>query len=228
MPSTAEPLVRGIIPRNLMIMSAYRLTPPVMNYLLSSVKDVKLEGIIAPGHVSAIIGANAWKFIPEKYGIPTIVTGFEPIDVLISILLILKQLLIKKPKLINEYKRVVKAEGNTYAKKVINEAYEVVNAYWRGIGVIPLSGVILKDKFKLYDAMRELSIDPSKRYINDLIPGCRCGDVVLGRAKPIDCPLFLKACTPERPFGPCMVSIEGTCRIWAENLVVYEKALRQR
>ncbi|MCD6488847.1 MAG: hydrogenase formation protein HypD [Desulfurococcales archaeon] len=219
MASTAEPLVKNTIPSNLFVYTAYRLTPPIMEYLLEKVKDVELHGVIAPGHVSAVIGSNAWKFIVEKYSIPTIVTGFEPIDVLLAIYFILHQLYRRKPELFNEYRRVVKPEGNLYIKGLFERVYTIKNAYWRGIGLVPSSGVFLSSKYRDYDA--RLIADVKEEDIrNDEIPGCRCGEVVLGKIKPTECPLFLKACTPEKPYGPCMVSIEGTCRIWAENALV--------
>ncbi len=217
MPSTAEPLRSGVVPNNLLILSTYRLTPPIMDYLLSSGKAL-LDGIIAPGHVSAVIGAKAWEFIPSKYGVPTVVAGFEPVDVIVAIATILKSLSKGIPKLINEYVRVVKYEGNLRAQRVMSEVYEVVNAYWRGIGIIEHSGALLKDKYSEYDAIKQLGI--REEVGSDELPGCKCGEVVLGLAKPTDCPLFMKVCKPETPYGPCMVSSEGTCRIWYENLPI--------
>ena len=216
MPSTAEALFNNIVPKNLMILSTYRLTPPIMDYLLSS-GEVPIDGVIAPGHVSAIIGWRIWEFIPRKYGVPTVVSGFEPIDVLISIAIILNQIVKKKPSVINEYKRVVSEFGNLHAKKIIHEVYDIIDAYWRGIGIVPNSGAIIKDKYRVFSANRELGIrEPISSA--DEMPGCLCSSVVLGKARPTDCPHFLRTCTPDNPYGPCMVSYEGTCRIWAENM----------
>lgn len=226
MPSTAQPLVAGAVPDNLTILSAYRLTPPVMKYLLEVVKDVILDGIIAPGHVSAVIGANAWSFIPEEYGIPTVVSGFEPLDVLLSIHAILRMLKQGKPALINEYARVATLEGNKQAKKAIAEAHDTVDAYWRGVGVIPKSGATLRKKYEGRDATVKYGIN-ARADFTDVMPGCKCGEVVLGKAKPTDCPHFMKTCTPTKPYGPCMVSQEGTCRIWAENLPALLEHLRK-
>ncbi len=226
MPSTAQPLVAGAVPDNLTILSAYRLTPPVMKYLLEAVKDVILDGIIAPGHVSAVIGANAWSFIPEEYGIPTVVSGFEPLDVLLSIHAILRMLKQGKPALINEYARVATPEGNKQAKKAIAEAHDTVDAYWRGVGVIPKSGATLRKKYEGRDATVKYGINAQADF-TDVMPGCKCGEVVLGKAKPTDCPHFMKTCTPTKPYGPCMVSQEGTCRIWAENLPALLEQLRK-
>jgi len=217
MPSTAELLKSNSVPKNLMILSTYRLTPPIMDYLLSSGR-ARLDGVIAPGHVSAVIGAGAWEFVPRKYGVATVVAGFEPADVILAIAAILKCLEEGKALLINEYVRVVKYGGNPRAKKLINEVYDVVDAYWRGIGIVESSGAVLKDKYSDHDASKQLGI--KEEVGTDELPGCRCGDVVLGIAKPTDCPLFMKVCKPDTPYGPCMVSSEGTCRIWYENLPV--------
>ena len=188
-----------------------------MRFLLTNVKGVDVSGIIAPGHVSAIVGAKAWSFIPEEFGIPTVVSGFEPVDVLISIIEILKQLKKGTPSLVNEYTRVVKWEGNRRALKDIENTFDIVDAYWRGIGVVNESGAVLKERFKEFDASLVYGIE-EKADFSDVMPGCRCGEVSLGKVKPTECPLFMKVCKPETPWGPCMVSSEGTCKIWAENM----------
>ena len=218
MPSTAVPLVNNMVPENLYILSAYRLTPPIMKYLLEKHPEARLSGILAPGHVSAIIGANSWLFLPRDYGVPTVVAGFEPLDVLVAIYYILDMLLSKKPSLINEYTRVVKPEGNIYARETIKKAYKIVDSYWRGIGIVPLSGAVHREEYNNRDILHILGIEDKP--MKDILPGCRCPEVTLGLAKPTDCPLFLKACTPSNPYGPCMVSSEGTCKIWAENLPI--------
>jgi len=217
MPAITEPLLNGAVPENLKVLCAHRLTPPIMRYLLTNVKDVDVSGIIAPGHVSAIVGAKAWSFIPEEFGIPTVVSGFEPVDILISILEILKQLKKRTPSLINEYTRVVKWEGNRRALRDIENTFDIVDAYWRGIGVVNESGAVLKERFKEFDASLVYGIK-EKADFSDVMPGCRCGEVSLGKIKPTECPLFMKVCKPETPWGPCMVSSEGTCKIWAENM----------
>ncbi len=218
MPSTAVPLSKGIVPDNLLILSAYRYTPPIMRYLLEKVPGAHLDGILAPGHVSAVIGSEAWRFLPEEYGIPTVVAGFEPIDVLLAIYYMLKMLYKGEPGLINEYTRVVKPNGNPDALKAMMRVYEARDAYWRGIGVVPRSGGYHRDEYLKHDLYHYLGI--VDKLVNDNLPGCRCGEVSLGLVKPTDCPLFMKTCTPSNPYGPCMVSVEGTCRIWAENLPV--------
>ncbi|MEM2074480.1 MAG: hydrogenase formation protein HypD [Zestosphaera sp.] len=217
MPSVAELLHGNAVPPNMTVLSAYRLTPPVMRYLLKSVKEVKIDGIIAPGHVSAVIGSKAWEFLVTEYGIPTVVAGFEPVDVLLAVLAVLKSRVDNRPVLINEYGRVVKPDGNLRAKRLISEVFDIVDSYWRGIGVIELSGAVLRRGFECRDASARYGIRESPDF-SDVLLGCRCGEVTLGKVRPTECPLFMKTCTPENPYGPCMVSSEGTCRIWAENL----------
>ncbi len=211
-PSVASHVVLRTIPPNLKLLVAYRLTVPAVDYVLNQ-PDIPLNGIIAPGHVTSITGAKAWKFIPEKYRLPAVVAGFEPLDVLLAVLEILKQHLENRFRVYNEYSRVDSWEGNVVAQKYVEKAFNIVDADWRGIGIIPKSGLELKEKFKNYDSrsMFDIKID----YSIDLPPGCKCGDVTLGKAVPTDCPLFMRACTPSRPYGPCMVSSEGTCAVWA-------------
>jgi len=211
-PSVASHVVLGAIPENLKLLVAYRLTVPAVDYVLNQ-PDIPLNGIIAPGHVTSITGAKAWKFIPEKYRLPAVVAGFEPLDVLLAVLEILKQHLEGKFRVYNEYSRVDSWEGNVVAQKYVEKAFDVVDADWRGIGVIPKSGLELKGMFRNYDSRS--MFDVKINYSIDLPPGCKCGDVTLGKAVPTDCPLFMRACTPSRPYGPCMVSSEGTCAVWA-------------
>jgi len=211
-PTVASHVVEGTIPENLSLLVSYRITVPIVKYVFARKKH-NLKGVIAPGHVSAITGSLAWKFIEEKHGIPVVVAGFEPLDVLYAIYKILESLKKGTPQLINEYSRVVKPEGNLIAKRYIAEAFDTVDGAWRGIGIIPESAWILKDKFRQLDARKVYDIEIPKSV--DTRPGCLCAEVVLGEAIPTDCPLFMTACTPENPYGPCMVSSEGTCSIWA-------------
>ena len=212
-PTVASRLVKGYVPSNLKLLVAYRLTPPIMKYALERV-GVTLNGVIAPGHVSTIIGSLPWIFLPNMYKIPTVVAGFEPIDVLLAILIILRQLRRGVAELANEYTRVVKPKGNVLAKKLTFKCFRVINSYWRGLGFVKRSGLKLIEKFKEYDVLEAYGLKVSKGL--DVRPGCRCHEVIMGKAKPTDCPLFLKVCTPNRPQGPCMVSSEGTCSIWAK------------
>lgn len=213
LPTILSQVKLGKVPNNLTILLACRNTVAAMRYILEN-KVHRLNGIIAPGHVSAIIGASAWSFVATEHGVPVVVAGFEPLDVLIAVLNILSQNIEGKAYLENEYSRVVSWNGNTEAKKLMSELLIVSDGYWRGIGLIPKSAWRFREKYRRYDAIEEYGLDVEKPGI-DLKPGCRCAEIVLGMAKPTDCPLFMKSCTPSRPLGPCMVSVEGTCRIWA-------------
>ena len=216
-PATASPVVNGLLPPNLKLLNVHRLTPPIMRYTFETHRDNPIRGVIAPGHVSTIVGAKAWKFVVDEYGIPTVVAGFEPVDILLAILEILRQHVEGKPRLVNEYSRVVTWEGNRRAQRLIQECCEVVDAAWRGIGFVPKSGLAFRDKYRSVDAIHEYGIKEltPEEWRYDLPPGCRCAEVTLGIAKPTDCPLFMKACTPGTPYGPCMVSSEGACAVWA-------------
>jgi len=224
-PAYAQMFKAGKVPSNMYFLSVVRLTPPAAEYTLNVCKrrlseefgSEPLFGVIAPGHVSTIIGGEAWSFLAEKYGIPVVVSGFEPVDLLLSICEILRQLLIGDIKVCIEYTRAVTWSGNTYAKKIMNEIFETVDSYWRGIGKIPRSGLYLRDAYSRWDVFKELNIRDldEKTWTKDVPGGCKCGEIMLGLAKPVDCPHFLKSCTPSRPLGPCMVSSEGTCSIWA-------------
>ena len=210
-PTVASYVVENKVPRNLYLLVSYRITVPIMRYVLELGKH-NLRGIIAPGHVSTIVGAGAWSFVPDEFNVPLVVAGFEPLDVVIAIYEILKQIYHGEPKLVNEYNRVVTWEGNLQAKKYLGEAFDPIDGAWRGIGIVPKSVWRLKEKYSHLDARKEFSITLEQSI--DIKPGCRCADITLGLAKPTDCKYFGKACTPEHPLGPCMVSSEGACAIW--------------
>ncbi|MGQ9788728.1 MAG: hydrogenase formation protein HypD [Candidatus Hadarchaeaceae archaeon] len=226
-PSYALSFKEGLVPENLKFLNAIRLTVPAMKYTIKLHRDqglLPIRGIIAPGHVSAIIGASAWKFLPEEYQLPTVVAGFEPIDVLMAVAQILLMLREKRAETRIEYKRLVTWEGNTYAKEAINSIFEKTDAAWRGLGTIPKSGLRLKDEFfDRFDALKYFGLTESKlkggqtEAGKDLPAGCKCDKVVVGISKPVDCPMFMKGCSPDRPWGPCMVSAEGTCNVWARQ-----------
>jgi hydrogenase expression/formation protein HypD len=184
--------------------------------LLARMEDLNLSGFIAPGHVSTIIGLRPYEVFPRKYGMPTVVAGFEPLDVLFAVYMIIKQLSENKPRLENEYTRAVRWEGNAKAQKLIQEVFDVKDGKWRGLGTIPSSKLTLKKQYAAYDA--ELKYNAKVEEGIDLQPGCRCHLVVIGKIKPRECPLFMKACTPQNPIGACMVSMEGTCRVWAKTV----------
>lgn len=212
-PTVAAHVVKGTIPANLSLLISYRITVPITRYMLEHL-EFDLDGIIAPGHVASITGSNAWEFISTKHHLPMIVTGFEPLDVLKAVKTILKQYHISEIRPVNEYDRVVKPEGNETAKKFISRAFQRKNGYWRGIGNIPKSIWRLQEQYADLDARKRFDIPA--REAKEIKPGCKCAEVTLGKAKPTDCNLYLGACTPSHPYGPCMVSSEGTCKIWAE------------
>jgi len=201
-------------PRNLSFLVAHRVVPPAME-LLAKMEDLSLNGFIAPGHVSTIIGLKPYAVFPEQYGLPTVVAGFEPLDVLFAVYMILKQLSENKPRLENEYVRAVQWEGNTKAQRLIRDVFDVADGRWRGLGTIAASKLTLKEQYARYDAEKKYGIKLAEGI--DSQPGCRCHLVVIGKIKPSECPLFMQSCTPQNPVGACMVSMEGTCRVWAKT-----------
>ncbi len=219
-PGYSLSFINNLVPENLYFYSALRLTPPAAKYAIEIAVSKGLhpiQGIIAPGHVSAIIGLKPWDEISKEYRIPSVVSGFEPIDVLYSVAQLLKMIKNREFRAVNEYKRVVRWEGNITALKSIYKVFDEEDSVWRGIGLIPMSGLDFKEKYKRYDIKNVLGEYNWLCEKEDLPPGCRCGEVTLGIIKPTECPMFMKICRPERPYGPCMVSIEGTCSIWARH-----------
>lgn len=201
-------------PENFSFLIAHRLIPPAMELLLG-VGDLQIDGFIAPGHVSAIIGMKPYELFPKVYRMPTVVAGFEPIDVLMGIYMLVKQLKEKTARLENEYARVVKWEGNPKALEILNRAFTVTSGNWRGIGRLPDSAYKLRDELADYDAHAKFNVKIEQG--KDILLGCECHLVIIGKIKPDKCPLFMKACTPQKPVGACMVSSEGTCRVWAKS-----------
>jgi hydrogenase expression/formation protein HypD len=212
-PSTAVEILNKP-PENLSFLVSHRLIPPAMK-LLVELEDLSLNGFIAPGHVSTIIGLEPYRIFPNRYGVPTVVAGFEPLDVLFGVYMILKQLNEGTPLLENEYVRAVRWEGNVKAKKLMQRFFAVVDGRWRGLGTIQSSKFKLRNEYAACDA--HLKYGVKVEHGVDLQPGCRCHLVIIGKIKPTECPLFMKACTPQKPVGACMVSSEGTCRIWAKT-----------
>jgi hydrogenase expression/formation protein HypD len=198
-------------PDNFSFLVSHRLIPPALD-ALAGMDDLNLDGFIAPGHVSTIIGMKPYKKYPEM-GIPTVVAGFEPLDVLMGVYMILKQIKDGEPRLENEYSRAVTYDGNIKAQEVMARVFDTVDGAWRGLGTIPASALKLKKEFSSHDTRIKYEIDVGPG--RDVYPGCSCPQVILGKISPDACPLFMKACTPEKPKGACMVSREGTCRIWA-------------
>ena len=204
--------------KNLFFFSSLKLIPPAMDYLVKD-KRLNLNGFLCPGHVSTIIGTKPYEFIPKRYKIGCCIAGFEPLDILEGIYLLMQQIIKKRPRVVNQYKRVVTKEGNLKAQKVVSSVFNVCDVSWRGLGKIPGSGLKLKDKFVQFDAEKIFPLNYELRHAslsrrgitNYRLRKCKCGDILRGLIVPDECPLFRKACSPQHPYGPCMVSIEGAC-----------------
>ncbi|MBI4684645.1 MAG: hydrogenase formation protein HypD [Nitrospirae bacterium] len=196
--------------KNFYIYSAFKLIPPALEALLSS-GDTIIDGFILPGHVSAIIGARPYDVIATKYRKPSVVTGFSAEDILQGISMLLEQISTGKTEVKIQYKKVVREEGNLKALTFIDEFFEPFDAYWRGIGIIPLSGLKLREKYRNRDINSVIQTDISFNENPQEPQGCSCGEVLRGIKTPAECPLFATACTPENPVGACMVSTEGNC-----------------
>jgi len=193
--------------RNYYVLSLHKLCPPVIRAILDS-GEVKLHGLICPGHVSAIIGSHPWEFIARDYGIPCVVSGFEPLDILQCVDMLVDQIEIGESKVEIAYRRGVRPEGNQQALKLMAQVFEPCPATWRGIGEVTDSGLKIRKEYQHFDAELAFDFDPGLPYEPS---GCICGDILRGVKTPFDCQLFAKACTPQYPVGPCMVSSEGSC-----------------
>jgi len=193
---------------NFSVLAAHKLIPPAMMALVAG--DVNVDGFLCPGHVSVIIGSNAYAPVAEQ-GKACVVAGFEPADILRGLEMLLLQIQQGRSEVESEYRRAVRPEGNPRAQDMIAQVFRPVDARWRGLGEIPMSGLALREEFVQFDSAKRFRVDvpPAKEP-----PGCRCGDVLRGAIDPHQCPLFGQACTPANPVGACMVSSEGACQAW--------------
>lgn len=210
----AAMLIEGI-PDNLFLLLSCRLTWPAVAMLLDSEKP-GFDALIAPGHVSTVMGPEEWTFVVKQHAIPAAVAGFSPVSLLAAMYSVLRQLLEGECFLDNCYPEVVRPGGNRSAQAQLAQAMHVTDANWRGIGIIPASGFVLNAQFASHDARKhfgKFEAEGRKR-AGEMPPGCDCARVVLGKIYPNECKLFGTACTPRTPVGPCMVSDEGACRIW--------------
>ena len=198
--------------QNLYFLSSLKLIPAAMRYLAED-KKLKLNAFLCPGHVSSVIGTKPYEFIPRSYKISCCVAGFEPLDILEGIYLVLRQIRLKKPAVVNQYTRAVTKDGNPKARKIISQVFKIEDACWRGLGKIPQSGLNLKDAFIKFNAEEAFKIKPVACDLRPLTR-CRCGDILKGLISPQDCPLFARLCRPDTPVGPCMVSNEGACNAY--------------
>ena len=211
---TTTPVVAAAIRRaaaqglaNFTVFAAHKNMPGALEAIIND-PELKVDALILPGHVSTIIGMEPYRFLAEKYGIPGVITGFEAVDVLQGIAMIMRQLAEGRAEIEIAYARGVAPEGNPVARAAIDEVFETCTATWRGLGDIPGSGYRMREAYAEFDAVRRFA--PQVESTQEP-RGCRCGDVLRARMAPSDCPLFRRVCTPENPVGPCMVSSEGSC-----------------
>jgi hydrogenase expression/formation protein HypD len=203
------------MPDNLFLLLSGRLTWPAVAALLNS-EEPGFDALIAPGHVSTVMGPEEWDFVVKDHQIPTAIAGFTPDSLLDAVYSVLQQVLNAKPELENCYVLAVKPGGNPTARHALSDCFDVVTANWRGIGAIPDSGFELKAKYDAHNARLHFPSfnDAARRHAGEMPPGCECARVVLGKISPPECRIYGSACTPRTPVGPCMVSDEGACRIW--------------
>ena len=198
---------------NFSLISSNRVVPEALDFLLAS-GDLSVDGLLLPGHVSVIIGGDAYRFLVERHRVPCAIAGFEPVDLLAGILEILEQRRSGKPEVHNSYSRAVLPQGNLKAKAMIVKVYEPFDAVWRGLGILPGTGLRLRSAFSRYDALKKFGIEGGgEGEGEEPVVGCLCAKVMVGLEEPAACPRFGGECVPESPVGPCMVSDEGTCRI---------------
>lgn len=193
--------------KNLSLLVAFKLIPPALA-LLKADPDLAIDAFLCPAHVSAIIGAQAYTFLTGPGGIPCVIAGFEPLDILMGIDHILRQIENGEARVENVYARVVRETGNLRAQALIRKILEPVSTPWRGIGILPDSGLALRSEYADFDAPRKLGLSPR---VSAPPTACRCGDVIKGKLHPPQCPMFGRSCNPDHPVGPCMVSAEGSC-----------------
>lgn len=214
--TTMAPVAASLLegwPDNLLMLGGGRRTAPVVSWLLEQ-GPAGFDGVIAPGHVAAIMGADEWDFLARDWQLPVVVAGFQLPELLDALARVVRQLRHGEARLENAYPGVVRPAGNVAAQRILHRVFDVVDAPWRGVGTVPASGYRLRPEFAGRDAVPVLKLKDGDAGDGDMPPGCRCGDVVLGRLPPQDCPLYGRACTPADPVGPCMVSDEGACHIW--------------
>jgi hydrogenase expression/formation protein HypD len=196
---------------NYLVLTAHKTMPQAMEALVRG-GDVLVDGFLCPGHVSVVTGAKIFSFLADRYDIPCVVAGFEPEDILKGISMLLTQLEEGRNEVEIEYQRAVTWEGNSAAQKVTAEVFTECDSEWRGLGVIPGSGLALRPEYADHDAALRLGV---RVEAGQPMAGCRCGDVLRGSLEPPQCPQFGRSCSLERPLGPCMVSSEGSCAAYA-------------
>jgi hydrogenase expression/formation protein HypD len=212
-PTTASVLLRDPL-MNFSVLSCHRMIPPALHAIVK-MGELKIDGFIEPGHVSTIIGEKPYQSLSKTYHVPQVIAGFEPLDLLMAVWMLVRQNQTGKAMVENEYTRAVKPEGNQKAQQNMNAVFVPGDIRWRGFPVIPQSGLLLKKKFESFDARKKYEdiLMPGQEQEYPEPAGCQCGEVLRGIYSPKDCPLFGRRCTPSTPVGPCMVSSEGSCNI---------------
>lgn len=212
-PTTASVILKNP-PDNFSILCCHRTIPEALRAIIE-MGELKIDGLIEPGHVSTIIGSKPYEFLSKDYKVPQVIAGFEPIDFLMGVWMLVQQIEKGEAFVQNEYTRVVHTEGNVKAQQAIKEVFETGDIKWRGFPVIPKSSLELRSRFEKYDSRKKFEDELEELKDKEFSEpeGCLCGELLRGLVSPFDCPLFGQACTPETPVGPCMVSIEGSCNI---------------
>ena len=193
--------------KNFSVLSLHKLVPPALRALAAD-REIRVDGLLLPGHVSTIIGLEPYRFLADEYNVPAVIGGFEPLDILQAILIMLRQKNEGRVDVVNNYRRAVSDQGNARAREVMYDVFETCDALWRGLGTIPGSGLTVRQKYAEFDAC--LVYDQKLPQVEEIV-GCKCGSVLKGLISPDKCPLFDTRCTPASPVGPCMVSTEGSC-----------------
>ena len=193
--------------KNFSVLSMLKMVEPALRTLIAT-EGFQVDGFLCPGHVGSIIGEVGFRFLPEEYGLPGVIAGFAPEEILLAVYHLAKQITEGSPRLENDYRRAVRPEGNPLAQAMLNRCFVPRRALWRGLGSIDNSGLALKEELAAFDAEKKLGLTAAPAAKPT---ACRCGDVICGRLSPEACPLFSRRCTPEDPVGPCMVSSEGAC-----------------
>jgi len=211
---TTSPLVAAVLAdarrkemKNFFVLAGNKVLPPALQLLVND-EQLGLQGLICPGHVSAVTGKGIYQFLARDHGVACVISGFEPTDILQSILMLVSQIVREQPQVENQYRRVVPDEGNRRARELIEEVFEPGESSWRGLGSIPESGLFIRQAYQDHDAWSALPVEVEPPIEHH---GCICGLILRGRKQPADCALFAGTCTPEHPVGACMVSSEGTC-----------------
>jgi hydrogenase expression/formation protein HypD len=210
-PGTAVTIKQAAIENieNFFVLSAHKIMPPAMEILVR--EGTRLDGFICPGHVAAITGSSIFNFLPEKYNLGCVVTGFEPADLLQSVLMLTEQVNRSDPKVEIQYRRAVTVDGNHIAQQNMKDVFISCDAYWRGFGMIDGSGLVPGKIYEKFNAEVVMPVSVRDHEDNEM---CICAEILRGFKDPDDCPLFAAVCSPENPVGACMVSGEGTCNTW--------------